>query len=67
MNRTKWVVFVFLSVLLAGGICLGNDWPQFRGPNRDGLLCEGTPPATGIPISNSESSICTDPTDAITG
>ena len=48
MNRTKYVVLVVLGVLWTGGICYGDDWPQFRGSFRDGLLCEGTPTATGM-------------------
>jgi hypothetical protein len=40
MNRTKWVVLVVLGSLLAGGMCYGDDWPQFRGPNRDGKSAE---------------------------
>ena len=40
MNRTKWVVLVVLGVFLAGGICYGDDWPQFRGLSRDGKSVE---------------------------
>ncbi len=40
MNRMKCVVLVFLGVLLAAGACYGDDWPQFRGPNRDGKSAE---------------------------
>jgi len=36
MIRMKWVVYVFLGVLLAGGVGYGDDWPQFRGLSRDG-------------------------------
>jgi hypothetical protein len=40
MNQTKWIVLGFLGVLLAGGVCSGDDWPQFRGPSRDGKSAE---------------------------
>jgi len=40
MNREKFFLFVFLGILLAGSLCRGDDWPQFRGPNRDGKSAE---------------------------
>jgi len=36
----KSMIVLFLSVLLTGGICFADDWPQFRGPNRDGKSAE---------------------------
>jgi hypothetical protein len=41
MNRMKWIVLVLLGIFLAGGVSFGDDWPQFRGPNRDGKSVEG--------------------------
>ncbi|UCF16253.1 MAG: PQQ-like beta-propeller repeat protein, partial [Phycisphaerales bacterium] len=40
MNRTKCVVLVCLGILAAEGACFADDWPQFRGPNRDGKSAE---------------------------
>jgi len=40
MNKIKSVIVLFLSILLAGGMCYGDDWPQFRGPSRDGKSAE---------------------------
>jgi len=40
MNRAKCVLLVSMSVLLAGGACSADDWPQFRGTNRDGKSAE---------------------------
>ncbi len=40
MSNIKSIIVLFLSILLAGGICYGDDWPQFRGPNRDGKSAE---------------------------
>ena len=40
MNKIKSIIVLFLSILLAGGMCYGDDWPQFRGPNRDGKSAE---------------------------
>ncbi|HUT29290.1 MAG TPA: PQQ-binding-like beta-propeller repeat protein [Sedimentisphaerales bacterium] len=31
---------MLMSVLLAVSVCFGDDWPQFRGPNRDGRSAE---------------------------
>jgi len=36
----KSMIVLFLSILLTGGICFADDWPQFRGPNRDGKSAE---------------------------
>jgi len=41
MIRSKWVVTIFLlSVLLA------DDWPQWRGPQRDGVVNNSAAPAS---------------------
>ncbi|MHC4808131.1 MAG: PQQ-binding-like beta-propeller repeat protein, partial [Planctomycetota bacterium] len=40
MNNIKSIIVLFLSILLTGGICYGDDWSQFRGPNRDGKSAE---------------------------
>ncbi len=40
MDNIKSIIVLFLSILLAGGMCYGDDWPQFRGPNRDGKSAE---------------------------
>jgi len=40
MDKTRKVIILCLSILLVCGICYGDDWPQFRGPNRDGKSTE---------------------------
>ena len=40
MSNIKSVATLFISILLIGRICLADDWPQFRGPNRDGKSAE---------------------------
>ncbi len=40
MNNIKSMIVLFLSVLLASRTCYADDWPQFRGPNRDGKSAE---------------------------
>ena len=40
MNRMKYFVFVVMGVFWTGGICFSDDWPQFRGPSRDGKSAE---------------------------
>jgi outer membrane protein assembly factor BamB len=40
MNNIKSIIVLLLSILLAGGMCYGDDWPQFRGPTRDGKSAE---------------------------
>ncbi|UCC99424.1 MAG: PQQ-like beta-propeller repeat protein [Phycisphaerales bacterium] len=40
MNDVKSVTALFLGILLAGNVCFADDWPQFRGPNRDGKSAE---------------------------
>ena len=40
MSNIKSIIVLFLSILLASGICYGDDWPQFRGPTRDGKSAE---------------------------
>jgi len=40
MSNIKSITVLFFGILLTGGICLAGDWPQFRGPNRDGKSAE---------------------------
>jgi len=40
MNNVKTIIALFIAILLTGGVCLADDWPQFRGPNRDGKSVE---------------------------
>jgi len=40
MNDTKSTTTLILSILLTGCLCYADDWPQFRGPNRDGKSAE---------------------------
>jgi len=44
-NRSK-VVLVGWVILIAAGCVLGQDWPQWRGPNRDGKVTGFTAPQT---------------------
>jgi len=36
MNNIKTIIALLITILLTGGLCLAGDWPQFRGPGRDG-------------------------------
>jgi outer membrane protein assembly factor BamB len=36
----KKIVIMSLMFFLTEALCLGDDWPQFRGPNRDGISHE---------------------------
>jgi hypothetical protein len=40
MGNIKSIRALFISLLLLGSVCLAGDWPQFRGPNRDGKSAE---------------------------
>jgi len=40
MNNAKSMIVLFLTILLVGRLCCADDWPQFRGPNRDGKSAE---------------------------
>ncbi|MHC4440923.1 MAG: PQQ-binding-like beta-propeller repeat protein, partial [Planctomycetota bacterium] len=40
MNDIKRISALFVGILLIGGLCLADDWPQFRGPNRNGKSAE---------------------------
>ncbi len=40
MNNTKPISTLLLSILLTATTCLADDWPQFRGPNRNGKSAE---------------------------
>ncbi len=43
MNSFKSIAVLLSTVLLIGSVGLADDWPQFRGPNRDGKS-----PETGL-------------------
>jgi outer membrane protein assembly factor BamB len=38
-----------LAAILVGGAAVAEDWPQWRGPNRDGIAPAGTPLAESWP------------------
>jgi len=40
----KSAVRICVAVALANQICLGQDWPQWRGPNRDGVVASFAAP-----------------------
>ena len=40
MYNADRVSLLLLSILLTQGVCLAGNWPQFRGPNRDGKSVE---------------------------
>ena len=40
MSKTERIVILCLCILAAGSVGLADDWPQFRGPNRDGKSAE---------------------------
>jgi outer membrane protein assembly factor BamB len=40
MNKARNAALLYLTTLLIGGVCFADDWPQFRGPNRDGKSAE---------------------------
>ena len=40
MNNIRSIIAFILTILLTGTVCYGDDWPQFRGPNRDGKSAE---------------------------
>ena len=40
MNNAKCFVAACVFILAAGRLSCGDDWPQFRGPNRDGKSAE---------------------------
>jgi len=40
MNNIKSTIALILTFLLTGTICYADDWPQFRGHNRDGKSAE---------------------------
>ena len=44
--RPTGMLVVCLSLLLAPAVTLAQDWPQWRGPNRDGKVTGFTAPAT---------------------
>jgi len=40
MIRNTTAIVSLLMVLSASSVCCADDWPQFRGPNRDGISAE---------------------------
>jgi len=40
MCNIKIVAVLLFTILPTGGMCYGDGWPQFRGPNRDGKSAE---------------------------
>jgi len=40
MNDIKSAISLLLGILLVGNVCFADDWPQFRGSNRDGKSAE---------------------------
>ncbi|MFN9368220.1 MAG: PQQ-binding-like beta-propeller repeat protein [Planctomycetia bacterium] len=51
-DRRGWAAACLLAALPA--VCVGDDWPQWRGPNRDGVWRERgivtAIPAAGLPV-----------------
>ncbi|MCX5676547.1 MAG: PQQ-binding-like beta-propeller repeat protein, partial [Planctomycetota bacterium] len=44
-NANRWIVAIAVGVILAGATCaLAQDWPQWRGANRDGKVTGFTAP-----------------------
>ena len=44
-NANRWIVAMAVGVILAGATCaLAQDWPQWRGANRDGKVAGFTAP-----------------------
>jgi outer membrane protein assembly factor BamB len=40
----KFIAGVSVAMALTGAVSVGQDWPQWRGPNRDGIASSFTPP-----------------------
>jgi outer membrane protein assembly factor BamB len=40
MRKIESIRALFISLLLFGSLCFAGDWPQFRGPTRDGKSAE---------------------------
>src|SRR5687768_6469663 len=58
MHRTSLCSLLLMTHLLlpatGGGVAYGDEWPQWRGPQRDGVWREtgilDSIPATGLPV-----------------
>ena len=40
LTNIRSIIALILTILLTGAVCYADDWPQFRGPNRDGKSAE---------------------------
>jgi outer membrane protein assembly factor BamB len=45
-NIKRWTVPVVITLILCGDCLLAQDWPQWRGPNRNGKVSGFTAPTT---------------------
>jgi outer membrane protein assembly factor BamB len=54
VRRFSSIIVVLIATALSAGVAHADDWPQWRGPQRDGVWREAgivdTIPATGLPV-----------------